>query len=251
MRAVLTFALVGMLAPAASAGTQQEPELRDPDGDIEYGGLLPMPAGPVAGMLDLLKVWIDGETATDIAVNFEVQDASSYDLVARHPGIDIRVGMFFHLDHAPDETWFVARYTRFDSDQWFLWQFGSDGTNMGQFPVEGSLQRNVYRFQMARADMGLPPAGSALVIEDARATANPTAAAGLYHFGDYAPANGEKYTFIQGLPPAETLNGMDKQAAPADASDDEAASSPAKDAPGLAGLVLAGTLLAVGLARRR
>lgn len=250
-------ALVLLVAlPAASlAGTPEEPELRDPEGDVDYGGAVPVPVGPLAGMLDVVKVWVDGETGTEVALNLQVLDAAAYDTIARDPQMDIRIVTEFQLDAAPDQRWLVARYTRSDSDAWFLWELSSEGEILGESTVDGSLSGNVFRFQMARADLGSPPAGSALVLQYARTSANPTPAAGLYHAGDIVRADGEAYTFLEGAAPATSSENATQPPGLGDDHDDPpfaSSSAPAKGTPAWPALTLMSALgLATAWSRRR
>lgn len=257
LRAVVVLTSLLLAAAPTLAGTREDPELRDAEGDVDYAGLVPLPAGPVADTLDLQAVWIDGETEDSLSVNFLVKDTAAFAAMAQDPQMDIRIGMFFHLGTAPDETWFVARYVWAGSnDRSFLWHYDADGKNLGETAVESTLQDNVFSFRMARQDLGSPAAGTTLLVEEGRATANPTASAGLYHFGDYALANGEGYMFTMGptasnvSAPPPTPEATDD--APTDVDDGEAPpAADGKETPGLAMMtILAGLALATAMRRR-
>lgn len=262
--------IVVMLAPLVCAGSQDEPEVRDDPGDADYAGLVPMPGGPVGDAVDILAVWVDGETADSITLSMAVKDAAGVDVMAADPEFDQRYYVRFETTAslATGQYWFVARYIwgLGGLDRWFLWTYDADGEDLGEVEIAGSLdlERSVFVFPIPRAALDSPAAGTDLHILNAGASANPTSSAGLFHFGDYAGIDGSSnYTFQQGSTSApadatanETASSSSASTSSAPASTDASSTGPAavpgdgKGAP-LPGFVWLAAVLVVGALRRR
>lgn len=65
--------LLSLVAWPAQAGTQENPEVTDDEGDPEVQGVFPLGLLPIVSPgVDLIKGWVDNETATDLVFAIEV-----------------------------------------------------------------------------------------------------------------------------------------------------------------------------------
>lgn len=111
---LIVFALV--LAPTASAGTAEQPELTDPPGDCSFA--------PANHYADIVAAWISGETATSFDVNLalaefsqpQLAEMSGYTVQFEHQGKQFGVVAFYWQGQWEFSTGFVNTDTGEASD---------------------------------------------------------------------------------------------------------------------------------------
>lgn len=241
-------ALAVALLPAASAGTAEDPEIRDPLGDAQATSGAPAPV--VGDLVDFDAVWVDAEDGRHLTLAMHVADLELLRSLLADPlfyqsmAVDFDLGALDTGCEGPD---FSARATLYGgisaptpvslppSVRFAIGRLDS----VCEFEFEttsGELDfaRDVVTFRVERDALGLPPAGTAIVFATADAwnQAAVAGAADVWSAVDSGPARGYLLTLDSTQPPV-----------PVHDQDPDAELAAANEAPG-PGLTWAVLLLA-------
>jgi hypothetical protein len=175
VRCVLNFAIIifaaflVLVSFAISAGSENEPEITDPQGDVRLIGAMvagATVAPPIMGdCVDIICVWFGNETNDSVSVTMKLNNLNNLTLTDSDPVADTMYIVDFHTSYS--ERSYEARADYFNGGKWayMIGMYESDSdTTMDDFPTNGSVDigASTVTIIIPKSLMGNPLAGDLL-----------------------------------------------------------------------------------------